>query len=129
MHSSRMRTIHCTGSLGGRGCLPRGVYTPLWTEFLTHACENIPFLQLLLRTVKITNNIGLKFTEFSSILYDFFTLFKSVQNFLASYTGKCLSIFQLLQSEWEPCCSLHNKVILPLQDHQSFSKIFAIEKG
>ena len=28
---------------------PRG---PLWTEFLTHACENISFPQLLLRTVK-----------------------------------------------------------------------------
>ena len=26
-------------------------YTPLWTEFLTHACENITFAQLLLRTV------------------------------------------------------------------------------
>ena len=31
--------------------LPRGEYTPLWTEFLTHACENITFPQLLLRTV------------------------------------------------------------------------------
>ena len=27
--------------------------TPLWTEFLTHACENITFPQLLLRTVTI----------------------------------------------------------------------------
>ena len=45
----------------GEGCLPRavfvrsvclGVYTcPLWTEFLTHACENITFPQLRLRTV------------------------------------------------------------------------------
>ena len=45
------------------GCLPRGVpvqwvsrgvYTsPLWTEFLTHACKNITFPQLLLRTVKM----------------------------------------------------------------------------
>ena len=53
------------------GCLPRGVSTrgvsaqegegvyigggvhPLWTVFLTHACENITFPQLLLRTVKI----------------------------------------------------------------------------
>ena len=26
---------------------------PPWTEFLTHACENITFAQLLLRTVKI----------------------------------------------------------------------------
>ena len=26
---------------------------PLWTEFLTHACENITFPQLLLWTVKI----------------------------------------------------------------------------
>ena len=43
------------------GCLPRGVsargvYTsPLGTEFLTHACENI-FPQLRLRTVKIKQN-------------------------------------------------------------------------
>ena len=35
------------------GCLPRGMYTsPLWTEFLTHTCENITFPQLSLRTVK-----------------------------------------------------------------------------
>ena len=27
---------------------------PLWTDFLTHACENITFLQLHLRTVKIS---------------------------------------------------------------------------
>ena len=27
--------------------------TPPWTEFLTHACENITFPQLLLRSVKI----------------------------------------------------------------------------
>ena len=41
------------------GCLPGGVLhldpeadtSTLWTEFLTHACENITFLQLLLRTV------------------------------------------------------------------------------
>ena len=34
-----------------RGCLG---YNPLpWTEFLTHACENITFPQLLLRTVII----------------------------------------------------------------------------
>ena len=29
---------------------------PLWTEFLTHACENITFPQLLLRTVKIVKD-------------------------------------------------------------------------
>ena len=29
-------------------CMP----PPLWTEFLTHACENITFPQLLLRTIK-----------------------------------------------------------------------------
>ena len=28
-----------------------GVHHPLWTEFLTHACVNITFLQLLFRTV------------------------------------------------------------------------------
>ena len=80
MHSSRMRTVRCSGCLiwggevsargasaqggvclggvclGGR-CLPGGVYLgghtppPLWTEFLTHACENITFPQLHLRTV------------------------------------------------------------------------------
>ena len=43
MHSSRMRTVRCIGRLGADG----GV----WTEFLTHACENITFPQLLLRTV------------------------------------------------------------------------------
>ena len=65
MHSSRMRTsrlltVSCNGkgclprggmSAGGGGCLPRGEQR--WTELLTHACENITFPQLLLRTVKI----------------------------------------------------------------------------
>ena len=54
MHSSGMSTVRCSGRLGG-GCLPRGwrgpsawgVYTsPMWTEFLTHAYENITFPQL-----------------------------------------------------------------------------------
>ena len=58
--------IWMRGLLGGclprgvsaRGCLPRGCMaacngadTPLWTDFFTHACENITFPQLLLRTV------------------------------------------------------------------------------
>ena len=39
-------------------CMPSTMHTlchtcfPLWTEFLTHTCENITFLQLHLRTVK-----------------------------------------------------------------------------
>ena len=40
----------CQGGPAG----PEGVYpmhTPLWTEFLTHTCENITFPQLLLRGV------------------------------------------------------------------------------
>ena len=96
MHSSRMRTVHCSGHLGGGGlprwvsawggvsaqgdlllwteflsgggcltgggsawgCLPGGVHLPLlWTEFLTHACENITFPQLRLRTVTNGRNI------------------------------------------------------------------------
>ena len=62
-----MSTVRCSSRLL-RGCLPGGclsrgvcrggvclgVYTsPLWTEFLTHACENIAFPQLRLRTVTI----------------------------------------------------------------------------
>ena len=35
---------------GGGVCLGGDVYHP-WTRFLTHACENITFPQLLLRTV------------------------------------------------------------------------------
>ena len=41
-----MRTVRCSGRLGADG----GV----WTEFLTHACENITVPQLLLRTVIIS---------------------------------------------------------------------------
>ena len=42
------------GVCPGQVCLPGGCTPPpLWTEFLTHACENITFPQLLLRTVKI----------------------------------------------------------------------------
>ena len=83
MHSSRMRTVRCSGHLSGGGavlsaegvsawggclpmegcvcpegrCLPRGGVhlPPLLTEFLTHACENITFPELLLRTIKIKN--------------------------------------------------------------------------
>ena len=44
------------------GCLPPGVYTTLlWTEFLTHVCENIVFLQLLLWTVKMA--LAIKFVK------------------------------------------------------------------
>ena len=36
------------------GCLSGGdVHLPPWTEFLTHACENITFPQLRLQMVKI----------------------------------------------------------------------------
>ena len=52
-----MRTVRCSSPLAG-GCLPRGVSArggctppPLWTEFLTQACENITFPRLHLRTV------------------------------------------------------------------------------
>ena len=39
---------------GGAVCPGGGMYTsPLWTEFLTQACENITFPQLRLRTVKM----------------------------------------------------------------------------
>ena len=84
MHSSRMRSVRWSDRLGGclpregvsawrgvclgvvlsGGCLPGGVClggvhhpppAPIWTEFLTHTCENITFSQLLLRTAKITS--------------------------------------------------------------------------
>ena len=45
----------CLACLPG-GCLPRQTLPPLWTEFLTHACENITFPQLLLRTAIIMDN-------------------------------------------------------------------------
>ena len=53
----------CLGGVSPWGlCLPlgdgrRGIYTSpsLWTEFLTHACDNITFPQILFRTV-ITSN-------------------------------------------------------------------------
>ena len=63
MHSSRMRTVHCSSRRWGdafQHALGRGgdvypsmhwaggdVYPPVpWTEFLTHAWESITFLQL-----------------------------------------------------------------------------------
>ena len=39
------------GSVRGGVSAQGGVYTSLWTEFLTHACENITFPQLRLGTV------------------------------------------------------------------------------
>ena len=52
-----MCTVCCSGRLGADG----GV----WTEFLTHGCENITFPQLLLRTVikRQMDNFG-KCTKF-----------------------------------------------------------------
>ena len=62
MHSSRMRTVRCSGHLLGeggvcpwdvsaRGCLP----DPPNADRMTDACENITFPQLMLRTVKTVN--------------------------------------------------------------------------
>ena len=73
MHSSRMHTVRCScrllkGVSAWRGCLSDrwvcpGVVSALgdvsgrhpspWTEFLTHACENITFPQFRLQTVSI----------------------------------------------------------------------------
>ena len=77
-----MRTIRCSSRLGGvvswvgvvsGGVCLGGVHphdTPLWTEFLTHAYENITFPQLLLQTIKIVvseKSLDLKnVTEFYS---------------------------------------------------------------
>ena len=60
------RGCACPGGVHAQGvCMPRGVHAqgvcmpagmlcmPPRTEFLTHACENITFPQLLLRAVKI----------------------------------------------------------------------------
>ena len=46
-------------SLSGGGC-------PLWTEFLTHACENITFQQLRLRTVTSRGQIDIHFVHFGA---------------------------------------------------------------
>ena len=40
----------CQGRVSARGV------SPMWTEFLTHVCENITFPQLLLRTAIIMDN-------------------------------------------------------------------------
>ena len=49
---STQRGSACGVSAWGGGVCPEGVHlTPLWTEFLTHACENIIFPQLRLRKV------------------------------------------------------------------------------
>ena len=50
-----MRTAHLlTVVRSARGVSAQrnaGIHPPPWTEFLTHTCENIPFLQLLLQAV------------------------------------------------------------------------------
>ena len=47
----------CLGVHGGGDACQGGralhACPPPWTEFMTHACENITFQQLLLRVVKI----------------------------------------------------------------------------
>ena len=44
-----MHTAHFSGNWGGLSA--QTPLPPPWTEFLTHACKNITFLQLLLRAV------------------------------------------------------------------------------
>ena len=53
--SDRLRKGCLRGGVSASGCVcPGGVFAlPAWTEFLTHAFENITFPQLLLRTVKM----------------------------------------------------------------------------
>ena len=70
MHSSRMRTVRCSGRLSCHTCTPSPCMPPYTThaplchacpplphthpmDRMTDACENITFPQLLLRTVKI----------------------------------------------------------------------------
>ena len=72
-----MRTIRCSGRLGGwslpragvypaGACLPRGVYTSP-RRGQTDACEKITFPQLLLRTVNmiLLTSFGLCYSNFS----------------------------------------------------------------
>ena len=47
------RGLSAKGVVSAWGCLPRGFVHPLWTEFLTHAYENITYLQLSLRMVNV----------------------------------------------------------------------------
>ena len=82
MHSSRMSTDRCSGRLSCHALPLPAMHAPyhacplvmhaatcppacmppqppprmalLWTEFLTHTCENITFPQLLLRTLKMS---------------------------------------------------------------------------
>ena len=77
IHSSRMRTVRCSGHLGGvylggvglggvsawGGCLPGGVYTsPPCGQ--TDTCKNITFTELLLRTVKNYWTFGIAIVQF-----------------------------------------------------------------
>ena len=55
MHSSRMRTVRCSSHLGGGlSAWQGGVHTSPRGQ--TDTCENITFLQLLLRTVTRNNS-------------------------------------------------------------------------
>ena len=57
MNSNRMRTVRCSGHFGGGVSAQGGVsqhtmgQTLPLLDRMTHACENITFPQLLLRTV------------------------------------------------------------------------------
>ena len=53
MHVSKMRSVRCSGRLGGEGGVYPGRCTPPPCG-QTDACENITFPQLLLRMVKST---------------------------------------------------------------------------
>ena len=93
MHSGRMIpstavTVCWEGVSAQRGCLPGGVcprgvsawggvHLLPWTEFLTHACENITFRQLRLRMVNINfDSNGSNHLEFSVSLIKSWSLMK-----------------------------------------------------
>ena len=42
------QSVSTRGYLPGGGQRNAGIYTSLWTEYLTHTCENVTFPQLLL---------------------------------------------------------------------------------
>ena len=59
----------CLGGVCIGGVCLGGVHLPPWTEFLTHACENITFPQLLFRTVKMLKDPVQQFFHCSSCFF------------------------------------------------------------
>ena len=80
---------------------PRGRHpSPLWTNFLTHACENITFPQLLLRAVKISEKHINLWISLSSKYFLSVYLISSLDNSISFHSASNIKKITVFKHVW-----------------------------